>query len=67
MGHEDWITSVIKVQHDKLASGSHDKTIKIWSWREGICEKTLFDKHSTIHSLVSLSRNVIAAGSNNTI
>jgi len=43
LAHQDWITSLLRISDEKIASGSHDKTIKIWNWVEGICEKQLSD------------------------
>ena len=47
-GHTDWIRSLAILSDLKLASGSSDRTIKIWNTTTGIIIQTLtFNK--TLH------------------
>lgn len=41
-GHTEWVTSVVVSPDGKwVASGSHDKTVKIWDLENGECQETL--------------------------
>ena len=40
-GHTDRIVSLVRLEHDLFASGSRDKTIKIWCLKHFVCLKTL--------------------------
>jgi len=41
-GHEDWVRSVATSSAGTwIASGSHDKTVKIWDLQTGACRTTL--------------------------
>ena len=45
-GHNDYINSIsFSPTSNEIASGSNDKTIKIWNLETGICEKT-FEEHT---------------------
>eukprot|EP01050_Picozoa_sp_SAG11_P059496 SAG11_NODE_38579_length_251_cov_2.072368_1_plen_65_part_01 len=41
-GHTDWVKSVeFSPDGQKIVSGSHDKTVRVWSAVTGECEQTL--------------------------
>ncbi|BAY29832.1 protein kinase [Nostoc carneum NIES-2107] len=64
-GHSNWVTSVaISPDGKTLASGSHDKTIKLWNLATGKLIRTLTGHSGWIHS-VAFSRdgNILASGS----
>jgi WD40 repeat protein len=46
-----------------LASGSDDKTIKIWDSSSGLVKKTLFDHSSSVLSLTVMKTGELASGS----
>ena len=41
VGHQRYINALCVLPGNKLASGSNDKTIKIWNIATGKCEQTL--------------------------
>ncbi|KAF5970220.1 vegetative incompatibility het-e-1 [Fusarium coicis] len=64
-GHTDWVTSVVFSNDDKLiASGSWDKTVKIWNVATGEEEQTLEGHTGPVRSVVfSNDDKLIASGS----
>jgi hypothetical protein len=57
-GHSGWVHSLIYVRDNLFASGSSDKSIKIWNFNEEACVKTLFTGKGIIYSLLSLNEFV---------
>jgi len=49
-----------------IASGSRDKSIKIWNINEAICLKTLNGHGDTVKCLMQLNNNSLISGSNDT-
>ena len=66
-GHVKTITSLVLLTEDKLASGSEDKTIKIWNIKERKCISTITGNYECIQSLLKINDNTLAAGSHDTI
>ena len=66
-GHSKNITSLILLNENQLASGSEDKTIKIWDIQKRLCTCTITGNYERIESLLKINNNTIAAGSHNTI
>ena len=66
-GHSKNITSLILLNQNQLASGSEDKTIKIWDIGKRECTSTITGNYERIESLLKINNNTIAAGSQNTI
>ena len=66
-GHSKNITSLILLNDNKLASGSEDKTIKIWDIQKRLCTCTITGNYERIESLLKINEHTIAAGSKNTI
>ena len=66
-GHSKNITSLILLTENKLASGSEDKTIKIWDIPKRLCTCTITGNYERIESLLKINEHTIAAGSQNTI
>ena len=33
-GHTDWVFVVTKISDDIVVSGSRDKTLRVWKWKE---------------------------------
>ncbi|RFN45007.1 nwd1 protein [Fusarium flagelliforme] len=69
-GHGDWVSSVaFSADSQRLASGSHDKMIKIWDAATGTCVQTLKGYSSSVFSVAfSMDGQRLALGSDdNTI
>eukprot|EP01080_Neovahlkampfia_damariscottae_P007013 gene7013-11178_t len=67
-GHSGYIWKVIKLSNGNLASGSRDKTIKIWDFETGKCKETLSNHRNSVLSLIQLSNGNLLSGSrDNTI
>lgn len=64
IGHEACINSLIMITDFVLASGSNDKTIKLWKINTGICIKTL-TSDSCVYVLLKMSGNLIVSGCQN--
>jgi WD40 repeat protein len=62
-GHNDWVWSVTVLQNGDLASGSDDKTIKIWDSSTGSIRKSLIAHTGYIYSLTTLRNEDLASGS----
>ena len=54
IGHSDEISSLLLLSNGKLASGSKDKTIKIWNVEQQICEKTFKGNEDKVVNLTQL-------------
>ncbi|KAL6904131.1 hypothetical protein GGI43DRAFT_311637 [Trichoderma evansii] len=64
-GHGDWVSSVaFSADSQRLASGSHDKTVKVWDAATGACVQTL-EGHGNLVSSVAFSADSqrLASGS----
>ncbi|KAL3584819.1 hypothetical protein FPOAC2_14600 [Fusarium poae] len=64
-GHGDSVTSVVfSADGQRLASGSDDKTVKIWDAATGVCEQTLEGHGDWVRSVVfSADGQRLASGS----
>ena len=62
-GHSETVRSITVLEGDRLASGSIDSTIKIWSLNNGEEILTLKGHSSIVHSLLELPNNKLASGS----
>jgi WD40 repeat protein len=62
-GHTDLVTSLVKISSDKMASGSWDKSIKIWSIETGDCLRTIATEKKVL-SLEVLSESTIISADN---
>jgi WD40 repeat protein len=61
--HEDWITSLISLTNNRIATASVDKNIKIWDVNKKLMIKS-FQAHSTeVWCLALLSDGCMASGS----
>ena len=63
-GHTSSVRSVIQLADGRLASGSYDETICIWSTSTGQCEKVLQGHTSDVKSVIQLTDGRLASGSN---
>jgi WD40 repeat protein len=61
-GHQDPVTSLIRLDADQIASASVDETIKIWDVNTGTCVKT-FGHIEGLYAFTSLTNGRIASGS----
>ena len=62
IGHKKVIYSMVKIDEQRIASASHDKTVKVWNWIENTL---LFDFKffsSWVEGLALVGQNLIAAG-----
>jgi WD40 repeat protein len=66
MGHTSWVRSVVVSPNGQvLASGSGDRTIKIWSMQTGELLKTLTGHHTWIRTLaISPDNQMLVSGCN---
>ena len=62
-GHTDAVRSLAFLGEGRLASGSNDKTIKIWNTETGGCVRTLAGHTGAVRSLASLGDGRLASGS----
>lgn len=67
VGHSKNILCLSQINEEKFASGSEDKTIKIWSMKTKQCLSTITGSFEIITCLLALSTGHIAAGSHLTI
>ena len=68
IGHSDEVSSMCRLSNGKLASGSKDKTIRIWNINSQICEKTFKGNESKVVSIIQLSdQSLLSACSDGTI
>ncbi|KAL0480565.1 hypothetical protein AKO1_006830 [Acrasis kona] len=58
-GHEDYVRCIILLKNGKLATGSADKTIKVWDIQTKTCEFTL-DAGDDVKSMCELKTGVLA-------
>jgi WD40 repeat protein len=66
-GHENKVITLALLSSGKLASGSYDKTIRIWNIQQYITEKTLIED-GTVLSLLEFEPDKLLSGTNvNTI
>ena len=66
-GHSSVVNSLIQLENGLLASGSADKTIKIWD-KDFKCINTLSGHRYNVFSLIQLENGLLASGSeDNTI
>jgi WD40 repeat protein len=56
------ITSITSVSTSEMASGSYDKTIKIWNWREGILVRSINEHKNYIWALCRIDDETLASG-----
>ena len=62
-GHTESVYSVALVNAEVLASGSDDKTIKLWEWATGREIRTLEGHTSYVMSVALVNEEVLASGS----
>lgn len=67
-GHQGWVYCLVMLKNGNLASGSVDKTIKVWNIKnnEGVAIVTLADPNGLgngISSLLQLQNGVLVSGS----
>ena len=63
-GHEGWISSICVLPGEMLASGSFDKTIKIWKTPTGALVKTLTGHTDSVRALALLHDGTLVSGGN---
>lgn len=61
-GHKGYVTDLIELPNDKIASCSADGTICIWDTATGLCLNVL-DEHSDQVGVLALSGDCLASGS----
>jgi len=62
-GHEGWVWSVTQLADGRIASGSYDKTIRIWDVEKQACVATLAGHEDYVRSVTQLADGRIASGS----
>eukprot|EP00419_Tripos_fusus_P020948 CAMPEP_0172761212 /NCGR_PEP_ID=MMETSP1074-20121228/171174_1 /TAXON_ID=2916 /ORGANISM="Ceratium fusus, Strain PA161109" /LENGTH=327 /DNA_ID=CAMNT_0013595375 /DNA_START=9 /DNA_END=992 /DNA_ORIENTATION=+ len=61
-GHANWIQSVACISRNIFASGSDDKTVRLWELESGVCMHVL-DAHSLgVQSLAVISEGTFVSG-----
>ncbi len=61
-GHDDRVTCLVKLNEKQIATGSWDKTIKVWNLDDGSCAKTLEGHKNAVTCIVKLNEKQIASG-----
>ena len=64
-GHKDKICDVLKITDKYIASGSYDRTVKVWDLETGKCVYNLLGHGDRVLKLVKISDDVIASGDSN--
>ena len=62
-GHGDYVESVAFDSNDILASGSGDRTIKLWNKNTGDLLRTLSGHGDVVFSVAFDSNDILASGS----
>jgi WD40 repeat protein len=62
--HTNTVYCVIELSDGRIASGSNDKSIRIWDSNSRTCLKILIGHTSYVLSVIELSDGSIASGSN---
>jgi len=62
-GHENWVFCVVALRNGMLASGSADKTIRIWDVEKGICTTVIEGHEEAISGLAELRSGLLVSGS----
>ncbi len=63
-GHSAGVTWVaFTPDGNKVLSASHDKTIRVWDWRKGKCERVLKGHNDSVRCLALLGDNRVASAS----
>jgi WD40 repeat protein len=62
-GHVSPVYSLIELSDGRLASASHDATIKLWDTTDGICLATLIGHAWTITTLIKLNDGRLVSAS----
>ncbi len=62
--HTNWISCLIALDSEYLASASWDKTIKIFNFKTNSILNTLRGHESSVHCICSLVPDLLASGSN---
>ena len=65
-GHKGWVSALAQLTDGTLASGSYDKTIKIWNPQTGVCIHTLKGHTGIVRTLAQLTDGTLASGSYDT-
>ena len=53
----------VKFEEDKLASGSHDKTVRVWDMNTGTCQHVLKGHTKGVWCLNFFTENLLVSGS----
>ena len=61
-GHTDYVNALAALPGGKLASGSHDRTIRIWDVATGECVCTLKGHAGSVFALAALPGGKLASG-----
>ncbi|MGZ3633961.1 MAG: WD40 repeat domain-containing protein [Parachlamydiaceae bacterium] len=62
-GHTDFVSALVELADGTLASGSKDKTIKLWDPVSGAMKHTLTGHTNGVNALVQLADGTLASGS----
>lgn len=63
VGHRDVINCVIVLENDLVASGSNDKTVKVWNSKNGSLIQSLESHASSVYTLAMLQNGNLVSGS----
>jgi len=61
-GHKGYVNCLVKLNENELASGSDDKTIKVWNLDDRRCLYTLYGHDNLVNRIIKLNQNQIVSG-----
>ena len=57
------VKNLIVINNSLIASGSEDKSVKVWDLNSGVCVKTFTGHKSFVYAIIRLNDSQIASGS----
>ena len=66
-GHSGSVNALVQLSDDVIASGSCDKTIKLWNLTNGFCIKTFIGHNDWVRKLCIINNNFASCGNETSI
>ena len=63
LGHQDCILTMILLNNGNLCSGSADRTIRIWDWKNGKCLSCKKAHNDWVKSIYQFNSQILLSGS----